>query len=248
MDTPCTPRLPHVIAHRGGAVENDENTLAAICASHADGARGFEIDIRLTRDNRAVLFHDRTLDRTTDGTGRPEDFTAAGLAAVRTKKTGQPLPFLEDILDFLNAKPGTFLQIEIKSDGYPDADVARLCRTACDLVRARIDPAQVLFISFDPRALRHVSGLMPGHPTCYVSERADAETIRTARELGARQVSIRLDNISRAFANAVHDAGLQLTCWIVRNQADAWLAIVLGVDFVATDIPRAQLTQGTAHA
>ncbi len=145
--------LPRVIAHRGGAFEQEENTLAGFKASYAKGARGFETDIQLTADHRAVVLHDATLDRTTDGKGRVDQLTAAGITSVRTKKTGQPLPFLEDLLDFIKSKPDAFIHIELKS-GRSDAEVAALCESAMKTVADRNLTERVVFISFDTRALK----------------------------------------------------------------------------------------------
>ena len=60
------------VVHRGGV---PENTLAAIRLSKEKGASGVELDVRFTRDGRAVLLHDTSVDRTSDGTGRVEQLT-----------------------------------------------------------------------------------------------------------------------------------------------------------------------------
>lgn len=70
---------PVVLAHRGGSAIAPENTLAAFKKSSELGVQGFEIDIRLTKDEEIIVFHDEYLDRTTDGAGRVADFTLAEL-------------------------------------------------------------------------------------------------------------------------------------------------------------------------
>ena len=60
------------IAHRGG---QPENTLAAIRKSKIEGASGMEVDLAITKDGHAVLLHDHTVDRTSNGTGRIEELT-----------------------------------------------------------------------------------------------------------------------------------------------------------------------------
>ena len=62
--------LPKVIGHRGAAAHAPENTLAGIRRAAALGASSVEFDVKLTADGRCILFHDDTLDRTTDGRGR----------------------------------------------------------------------------------------------------------------------------------------------------------------------------------
>lgn len=58
-----------VFAHRGGGHDAPENTLAAFREAKRNNASGIEFDIAFTHDNVAVLFHDDTVDRTTDGSG-----------------------------------------------------------------------------------------------------------------------------------------------------------------------------------
>lgn len=58
-----------VIAHRGASAAAPENTLAAFELAAGQGADAFELDVRLSADGAAVVIHDATLDRTTDGKG-----------------------------------------------------------------------------------------------------------------------------------------------------------------------------------
>ena len=60
------------IAHRGG---KPENTLAALSKAKSQGAVGVEVDLSLTKDGHAVLLHDATVDRTSNGKGRIDELT-----------------------------------------------------------------------------------------------------------------------------------------------------------------------------
>ena len=66
---------PVVLSHRGGMRYAPEHTLAAFSKSAELGVHGFAVDIRLTKDEEIVLFHDETADRTTDFSGRISDYT-----------------------------------------------------------------------------------------------------------------------------------------------------------------------------
>ncbi len=66
---------PVVLAHRGGSLLAPEHTMAAFQKANELGVDGFEIDIRLTKDEEIVVFHDDYIDRTCDGTGRVADLT-----------------------------------------------------------------------------------------------------------------------------------------------------------------------------
>lgn len=66
---------PVVLAHRGGMKNAPEHTMAAFSTSAELGVHGFAVDIRLTKDEEIVLFHDETVDRTTDFSGRISDYS-----------------------------------------------------------------------------------------------------------------------------------------------------------------------------
>ena len=67
------------IAHRGASANYPENTLAAFAAAIAMGAVMCELDVHLTRDGVAVVIHDATINRTTDGKGSVAAMTLAEL-------------------------------------------------------------------------------------------------------------------------------------------------------------------------
>jgi glycerophosphoryl diester phosphodiesterase len=79
------PGARPVIAHRGNSAHAPEDTLESLRQGMALGADGIEFDVRLTRDGHAVVIHDPTVDRTTNGTG---DVSSHTLAELRTLDFG----------------------------------------------------------------------------------------------------------------------------------------------------------------
>lgn len=76
------PRLAdpfHIIAHRGASGYAPENTMVSFRRAVAMGATEVETDVAFTKDGELLLFHDETLERTTNGTGLPEDYSLAEL-------------------------------------------------------------------------------------------------------------------------------------------------------------------------
>lgn len=103
-------RIPLISGHRGGrmkgypenSMETFENTLSYTPAT-------FEIDPRLTKDSVIVLFHDDTLERTTDGTGKVSDHTWEELQKLRLKDpegniTNYRIPTLEEAIRWARGK------------------------------------------------------------------------------------------------------------------------------------------------
>src|SRR3712207_7583843 len=79
------------MAHRGGAIEHLENTMPAFAACVAMGYRYLETDVRVTADGVPIVFHDPTLDRVTDRSGRVDQLPWAELAAARIGGRGPAL-------------------------------------------------------------------------------------------------------------------------------------------------------------
>src|SRR5882672_765563 len=121
-----------VSAHRGASGYAPENTLAAFRLAAELGADMIEFDVHLTADDRLVVLHDDTLDRTTSGSGYVRDHTwdeicrldAGGWYAPQF--AGQRVPLLEDVLSWAR-EAGMPLSIEMKRpnaalnrDPYPE--------------------------------------------------------------------------------------------------------------------------------
>ncbi|TYT20748.1 hypothetical protein FYJ86_08525 [Corynebacterium urealyticum] len=92
-----------IIAHRGASKHRPEHTIGAYELAAAQGADGYECDIRLTRDGHAVCIHDRTVDRVSDGTGAVSRMTLAELKALNFGTSTRPATVLElrELLEFL---------------------------------------------------------------------------------------------------------------------------------------------------
>jgi glycerophosphoryl diester phosphodiesterase len=108
---------PRAYAHRGwhiGELTGLENTMAAFHRAVDEGFGYLELDVHATADGVAVVHHDRTLDRTTDGTGPIAARAAADLARLRVRGAhrSEPIPHLVDVLAAL---PRTRVTVELKA-------------------------------------------------------------------------------------------------------------------------------------
>lgn len=113
-----------ILAHRGGLLEAPENTNAAFSKSAALGVHGFAIDVRLTKDEEILVFHDEYADRTTDFAGKIADFTLDELKKADAgykfqdengeypyRDTGEQLLSLHELLEKF---PHLFININLK--------------------------------------------------------------------------------------------------------------------------------------
>lgn len=241
-----------VFAHRGGAREFDENTLAAFKGSYEKGLRGFETDVRMTRDGVLVILHDDAVQRTFNGTGRVEEMTADELRQLKTKKTGQPFLFLDDVLNYFMDKPGVYLEFEMKTGdakAYPDARLEEYCQKVYDAVMAKHPKGSIyVFTSFDKRPLKIIKRLHPEADLMLISGGPCGDDIvRQAQELGVKRIGCRIEGTSRTAVRAAQKAGLKVTGWPGTSLEDYLLGLGLGLDAICTDIPVAIHTWKTEN-
>lgn len=158
--------LPRIQAHRGYWIEGaQENTLAAFREAKKRGALMFECDVRLSKDQVPVLFHDENLQRIA---GRPETVTEV---TAKELKAWANAPTLEEAL----IDPGSprFVNIELKSRKRLDDPLER---KVADVIKKLKAQNRVLFSSFNPMSLYRVSLHLPQVPRALlVTQNDEAE-------------------------------------------------------------------------
>ena len=112
---------PLAIAHRGGALDGRENSMAAFARAVELGYRYLETDVQVTADNVLVVFHDDRLDRVTDRTGEIGSLTWREVRAARIGGT-DPIPVFADVL-------ASWLDVRINVDPKSDRAVGPLVHT-----------------------------------------------------------------------------------------------------------------------
>lgn len=128
LDCVRVERATLLQAHRAGDRPGAaENSLMAIEASLADGAVFAEMDVSRTADGVLVLMHDRTVDRTTTGTGPVSELTLAEISAFELVDmdglpTGERVPTLAAALAFLDGRG--IAQIDLKTAGLEEIATA----------------------------------------------------------------------------------------------------------------------------
>ena len=229
-------------SHRGGRMEYDENTIPAFESSYKAGYRGFETDIRMTKDGKLVILHDSNLTRTTDTEGVVEEMTEAQIRKARTNK-GNKVMFLDELMDWLDSKGDvTYVEFELKTtplDLYPEERLKEYCDKLYERVmRNKPAGATYLFTSSDYRGLRYLQQKYPGVQMLLITGKpCDDETIALCKALGINRLGATMDGTSRSAVKKAHEQGLIVSLWPGQSVADAMLGVYLGADFLCTDIP-----------
>lgn len=230
-------RSPWVIAHRGASGGAPENTLAAFQRAVELGAGFIETDLHLTRDARFVAIHDATLERTTNGHGPVHEASLAELRELDAghwfdrQYMGERIPTLEEILNFSREHDVVFY-LEVKYDsawGMHHALVAALQNAQ--------NTARTIIISFDPSTLLALRRLDPSIMIGLLLESPHENVVKTAEEVGARQICPRASLVTPELVEAAHRADLHVATWTVNKADDMRNLITLGVDGIMTDFP-----------
>lgn len=227
-------RGPLAFAHRGGAADGLENTAVQFRRAVAAGYRYLETDVHVTADGRLVAFHDATLDRLTDGTGRIADLPWSDVRHARVAG-GEPVPLFEDLLTEF---PEVRWNVDCKAESALFLLLGLIGRTgAWDRVcvgsfsEARVARAQRLA---GPRlatsyGTRGVLGLRLRSWGLPAAVRGSA----VAAQVPERQSGVPV--VDARFVRTAHALGLQVHVWTV-NEADRMHRLLdLGVDGIMTD-------------
>jgi glycerophosphoryl diester phosphodiesterase len=230
-------RTPWIIAHRGASGHAPENTIAAFERAVQLGAGFIETDLHLTRDARFVAIHDGKLERTTNGRGAVRDHT---LAELRKLDAGmwfdrqfmdERIPTLEDILKFAQ-KHDVVFYLEIKYDaawGMHHALVGALGGVEI--------ASRTIVISFDPATLLSVRRLEAAIMMGLLLENVNGDPVKSALEVGARQLCPRADLITPELVEQAHRADLSVVAWTVNDLEQMRTVVEAGVDGIMTDFP-----------
>ncbi|MCT4558339.1 MAG: glycerophosphodiester phosphodiesterase family protein [Pelagimonas sp.] len=246
------PQLPDAfltrpIAHRALHDLNDqrpENSRAAIRAA-INAGYGIEIDLQLSNDGQAMVFHDYGLARLTDETGPIHQRTAAELGRIPLlQSSGEGIPTLGEVLDLIAGQVP--LLIELKDqDGAMGPDVGPLEHATAQALCGYGGP--VALMSFNPHSVALLAELAPDIPRGLTTESYPAEHWPTlnATTRGHLRMIPDFDRVGASFVShnhrhldspallALHKRGVPILCWTTRSPEEEAAArrIVKNVTF-----------------
>ncbi|MBF0561338.1 MAG: glycerophosphodiester phosphodiesterase [Alphaproteobacteria bacterium] len=233
--------LPRIIGHRGAAATAPENTLASFRTAAAMGVTMVEFDVMLTRDDRAVVFHDETLERTTDGHGRLREAPLATLIGLdaggwfEPNFAGEPVPTLEAVLGLLQGL-GIGANIEIKPTHPSDTRTAEIA-IAVAAGLWPVDRPPPLLSSFSRRCLQVAEELAPTWPRGLIVDRLPSDWHEAAQALGLSTIHCLHRHLSPVVVAEIKRTGLGVVAWTVNELERAETLWGWGVEAVISDVP-----------
>ncbi|SDX85288.1 glycerophosphodiester phosphodiesterase family protein [Citreimonas salinaria] len=225
--------LDRPIAHRALHDANDgrpENSLAAIRAAIAAGY-GIELDLQLSADGQAMVFHDYDLGRLTDATGPLRLRNAKELGALTLRHGHEGIPTFAEVLEIVDGQVP--LLIEIKDqDGAMGEGVGPLERAAADALKDYAGAAALM--SFNPYSVARLARLAPDRPrglttSAFLPEHWPTLPERTRNHLraipdfdatGASFVSHDWRDLESAPVAKLRERDVPILCWTIRSKRD----------------------------
>lgn len=221
-----TAKRIKVVGHRGARGLEPENTLRSFRKALDLGVDVLECDVHMTRDGRAILMHDHTLDRTTDGTGAPGDFTFADIRKLDAGQ-GEKIPALEELLDLVQGQ--VELHVELKD---PEALMPVL-----EIVNTYQARDWVFLTSGDTDLLKRLRTVDPDIRVEHIFGDPPEDAVRRVLTVKATRTSCRFDYLTGPFVDDCHGHGLEVIAWPPNTPEELQHALEFDVDIVCSDRP-----------
>jgi len=238
----CT-RPVEIIGHRGASYLAPENTMASVMLGWEKGA-DVEVDVYLTKDNKIVVIHDETTERTAGIDMNVAETTSDELRKLDVgsfkseEYAGEKIPFLADIVESIPPRQKLFVEIKCGQEILPHLR---------ELLTASSKMSRIVIIGFDLETVT-MSKEMIDIPTYWLkgTEKIkdteqwiphDPQLVQTAKEKGLDGLDVHYAGVTKEFTDAVKASGLKLYVWTVDDPEEAARLVKLGVDGITTNRP-----------
>jgi glycerophosphoryl diester phosphodiesterase len=242
--------VPLAFAHRGFSPPGSavENSLQAFRAAVELGFDYLETDLRTSSDGVLMVFHDETLDRATDGSGKISEHTLAELSRLRIGGA-EPIPSFEQLV-------AEFPETKINFDVKDSAGVAPLV----EIIERFSLHDRICVASFSDARRRSVLSRLRKRTASSGGMWSIAAFVlfsawtprrwlkRLLHDVDCLQVPVRagiLPVVTRKSVHRAHLLGLKLHVWTINDKPEMHRLFDLGVDGVMTD--RADLLAEVMH-
>jgi glycerophosphoryl diester phosphodiesterase len=220
-----------VIGHRGARGHAPENTLLAFDTGIRLGAHWVEFDVQLHPCGALLVFHDLTLERTTNGAGLLGDCSFEALRGLDAGQ-GQQIPTLEEALDLIEQRVG--VNIELKTADGTGEVVAGILR---QYLAAGWPAERLLVSSFHLPELWEFHQAAPEIPIGVLLGGVPLDWAGCATELEAAAVNLSAEFVDPRLVADAKAHGRRVYVYTVNDPQQVQILRAMGVDGVFTDYP-----------
>ena len=234
------PLMPKIIGHRGACNSTPENTIVSIRKAARLVAKWIEEDVRLSGDKVPVIFHDDTLDRTTNSDGLVSKLSLKSLKQLDAGSwyddsfLGEQIPtLLETINQCLKLNLG--INLEIKPNFGEEQETVKAVLSIIRKFEQNLKN-NILFSSFDVFCLQVLLYLAPQWPMGFLLDNLGPDWLDCAKSLNCYSVHPNFECLKNSIdINAVTDLGLCIIPYTVNDQSAAKNLLHLGAKSIITD-------------
>lgn len=231
--------MTKVFAHRGFSGNYPENTMLAFREAAKTGCVGIELDVQLSKDGEVVVFHDESLDRTTDGTGPVRSHTLAELlkftanAAFGDTVEPQKIPTLREYFEFVK-ETNLYTNIELKTGiyNYPGIE-----QKVYDLVKEFGLEDRVIYSSFNHYTMKNMLDIDPTAKCGLITSSWLLDIGAYGYKHKAYSVNAMHSFLSKEVCDDLHRHGIIAQAWTPNSVEDLSRAIENGCDLLITNFP-----------
>jgi glycerophosphoryl diester phosphodiesterase len=237
-----------IFAHRGANREAAENTRTAFDKALEYPIDGIETDVQLSRDEVAVLWHDRFLGKVGFPLKHIDDFDLAQLQAMNFAahfSSGAKPEGIMSLKEFLDAyRRRCSLLLEIKNRDWEQSSRHEIkVRQTLEMAGTAKGDA-IMVSSFNLASLVYAHQCAPGFPLVYNFE-TDQKFADAQRVLGEQSflhgLCLPIKSLDEAMAKLLRDHGKSIAVYTCNSDAEISKALGLGVDILISDVPQKAL-------
>lgn len=235
------PELPKVIGHRGACGYAPENTLASVRKAYELGTKWIEFDVMLTGNSEAIIIHDTTLQRTTNGKGKVADTSCADISHLdagswfSSKFAGEKIPTFVEILNYAN-ELDLGINVEIKPTPGYETETAE---TVIKILRKHWPKTAIppLVSSFSTRCLEVARSLDANLALGYIIHSWPKQWLEIVQRLNCVSLHVDQRYLTPQKITEVKQQGLLLLAYTINEAELAKRLFELGINAVFSNYP-----------
>ena len=220
-------------AHRGASEYAPENTLSSFYLGLLQGANGIETDVQRTKDGVLVLFHDKTLDRVSDGVGKLSDYTLEELRKVKiygNSTTGfyDRIVTLREFLEKFSQYNIQFA-IELKGEGVEEDTL--------NIINEFGISDKTTFTSFNYDYISKIKELNSKARVGWLIGEVTDESIKKLLDIGGEEIAPKAEYITEEIMEKLRNLNLGVRAWGVSSISLMKKMCALKVDGMTVNFP-----------
>ena len=230
-----------LIIHRGASMFAPENTISSLKKAIDMGAKWIETDVRLTKDNKLIIIHDSTLERTTNGYGDIVNNTLKELKSFdagswfASKYKNERIPTLEEYISIV-IRNNINLQLELKEVSGREYELANAVAGVINSLWP--DPKKNLLISsFSERCLKLIKKYLDKTPQALATSFVPNDPKSLIKETGVKIIQVQDKYVDNKSLDIIKNSNIEFGVATVNDTKRAKFLLKNGIQSIITDNP-----------